>query len=231
MCCLSLCVSVCLSLWLSVCAPILFHHFPHSARHFFFFAFRASCFFACFLLCALIRHLLWIAFCLFLNVCFKCMFLWVFQMSLSIYVRASLSLCLFSSLSVFSSCRCLHNVPSSSLCDFAERGPGSGCHPLPPSQHCPGTPDQRHSAAHRLPALPHQPAPHLHRPTVWGAGALLWKHRALLPGVQRADGSLQRIWVCWIHEEGLCFSGPVWAAGPTAGMLQSKWLFYILNCI
>lgn len=134
------------------------------------------------------------------------------------------------SASVFSSRRCLHNVPSSSLCDFAERGPGSGCHPLPPSQHCPWTPDQRHPAAHRLPALPHQPAPHLHRPAVWGAGTRLWKHRALLPGVQRADGPLQRIWVRWVHEEGLCFTGPFWAAGPTAGMWEQL-LKKILSCL
>lgn len=140
----------------------------------------------------------------------------------SIYVCASLSLCLCLSSSVVSSRRCLHNVPSSSFCDFAERGPGSGCHPLPPSQHCPGTLDQRDPATHRLPALPHQPAPHLHGPAIWGAGTSLRKHRALLPGVQRADGPLQRIWVCWVHEEGLCFTGPFWAAGPTAGMLE--WL-------
>lgn len=150
------------------------------------------------------------------------MFVFVSDTSPSIYVCASLPLCLLLSSSVFSSRRCLHNVPSSSLCDFAERGPGSGCHPLPPSQHCPGTLDQRHPAAHRLPALPHQPAPHLHRPAVWGAGTRLRQHWALLPGVQRADGPLQRIWVCWIHEEGLCITGPFWAAGPTSGMLE--WL-------
>lgn len=161
----------------------------------------------------------------FLNVCFKCMFVWVFHTSLSIYVCASLSLCPFLFLFVFSLVA-VSIMSSSSLCDFAERGPGSGCHPLPPSQHCPRSSDQRHPAAHRLPALSHQPAPHLHRPAVRGAGALLRKHRTLLPGVQRPVGPLQRLWICWIYEERLCFKGPLWAAGPTIGMLQHwlKWL-------
>lgn len=237
MCCLSLCVSVCLSVYITVClsfwlfVPKFYLPFFLSLCHIrpvfylfiylicFIFCFSCELFFACFSDCVSILHPPQTAFCLFLNVCFKCMFVFVPP-----HVPVHLCLCIsfFVSVlvSVCSTRRCLHNVPSSSLCDFAERGPGSGCHPLPPSQHCPGAPDQRHPAAHRLPSLPHQPAPHLHCPAVWGAGTHLRKHRALLPGVQRADGSLQGIWVRWIHEEGLCFTGPFWAAGPTAGMLK-----------
>lgn len=137
----------------------------------------------------------------FLPACFKCMFVCVCHSS----VRLSLAR---PRLYVCPTRRRLHNVPSSSLCDFAERGPGSGCHPLPPSQHCPGTPDQCRPAAHRLAALPHQPAAHFHRPGVRGAGARLREHRALLPGVQRADRPLQRLWLRGIHEEGLGFTGP-----------------------
>ena len=65
---------------------------------------------------------------------------------------------------------------SSSLCDFAEWSPGSGCHPLPPPQHGARPLHQRGAAAHRLTALPGQPATHLHRPAVRGAGARLRQH-------------------------------------------------------
>lgn len=171
---------------------------------------------------------MWVVLCMFFHClhsafamsCFLSVF-WMSALNVSLCESFPVNLCLcisfFVSVFVFSLRRCLHNVPSSSLCDFAERGPGSGCHPLPPSQHCPWTPDQCHPAAHWLPALSHQPAPHLHRAAVWGAGPLLWKHRTLLPGVQWADGPLQRIWVCWVHEEGLCFTGPLWATGTTTG--------------
>lgn len=208
--CLYDCVSVVVCAWF---LPCLIFFLPHSACHLFSFLFMwvaLSMFFDCVSpSCFLHTNR---AFCLCLNVCLCS------SPSVGPCLLHLSSLCLSSSrLSVFSPRRRLHNVPSSSLCDFAERGPGSGCHPLPPSQHCPRTLDQRHPAAHRLAALPHQPAPHLHRSAIRGAGARVRKHWALLPGVQRADGPLQRIWVCRIHEEGLCFTGTLWAAGSTSG--------------
>ena len=222
MCCISLCVSVCLCLYdcLSVCdfacRLLLRLIFSVTSRH-------AACHLFSLLFMSLV---LWL--CLF-HSAFSHPPLpapfWMSALNVRLFEsspRPFMSVHLLSP-SVFSPPRrCLHNVPSSSLCDFAERGPGSGCHPLPPSQHCPRTPDQRHPAAHRLPALPHQPAAHLHRPAAGGAGARLRKHRALLPGVQRADGPLQGIRVCGIHEEGLGFTGPIWAAGPTDGTLTSS---------
>lgn len=221
--CVSVCVlvsfmTVCLCFWLFPFFSFLFcccHIWPVASFAVHVVFEHASCLVS-------LSHTIHAAFLLFLSLCFKCL-------SLCQTVCSCLSFCLFPSPSFFSLCLRLHNVPSSSLCDFAERGPGSGCHPLPPPQHCPRTPDQRGPAAHRLPALPHQPASHLHRAAVRGAGALVRKHWTLLPGVQWANGPLQRIWVCRIHEEGLCFPGPFWASGSAYGTLkcalgvQVKW--------
>lgn len=95
--------------------------------------------------------------------------------------------------------------------------PGTGCHPNSAPDINPRPWHHRPASAHGLPPVRHQRALHSHCQPVSGAGAFLWQHRALFPGVQWPYGPLQRLRLCGVHEEGLGLQGTVRTLGQTAG--------------
>lgn len=104
----------------------------------------------------------------------------------------------------------------SSLCDATERWAGPVCDKGVSPICSPWPWDLCAAAADGLAAMHRQPSQGFHPATVWGARPPLRKHWALLPGAQYHHGLLEGLWLCGVHEEGLCSPGEVRASGEAA---------------
>ncbi len=128
-----------------------------------------------------------------------------FDLLFECFINVFLCMCVYV-------CVCLTSLRNSS-----KWWPGTGCHPNSAPDISPRPWHHRPASAHGLSPVCHQPTLHCHSQPVSGAGALLWQHWTLFPGVQRPYRPLQRLRLCGVHEEGLGLQGKVRTLGQTAG--------------